>query len=87
MKKSLAGRTLGFTNAKNWSRRHAGAKKRTALDALNNSLYKRTLHPTKGWRPLSCRRTAAANITFNMQHGMGYGGTAGIRKEISLLCD
>jgi hypothetical protein len=43
---------------------------RTVLDAFNDRATDRVLHPTKGWRRISVRRSVAALITAEVRKGM-----------------
>jgi hypothetical protein len=43
---------------------------RTTLSDFNDSATTRWLHPTKGWRPLSERRSHAALITAEIKRGL-----------------
>jgi hypothetical protein len=57
--------------AKNASQRPIGEDgtptKRTVLDAFNDKQAERYLHPTKGWRYVSAKRSIAALSTAEMK--------------------
>lgn len=44
--------------------------KRHVLDAFNDRATDRVLHATKGWRPISVRRSMAQLITAEVRKGM-----------------
>lgn len=47
----------------------AGGHRRTKLDAQNATQRRRWLHPTKGWRTFSTRRSVIAIITADVRTG------------------
>lgn len=60
--------------AKNASQRLIGEDghpaKKYVLDAFNDKAIFRVLHATKGWRPMSARRSTAQLITAEVRRGI-----------------
>lgn len=73
---------MGLVNIPQTPKQFMRPEKRTVLDKFNNKQEDCFLHPTKGFRVFSARRSRAAMITAEIKRGMFPFNTQKIREAL-----
>jgi hypothetical protein len=55
--------------------------RRTVLNTYNDTAKDRWLHPTKGWRSISVKRSHAAQITAEIKRGLRPWSSVAMREQ------